>query len=79
MLQQTCDYGDLTDKMLCDHLVVGNQDMALSEHLKMDPDLTFYKAMKSILQREAIKEQHQQLQGKSKTSHIVVDEIWHAG
>ena len=41
----------------------------------MDPDLTLDKAMKSVRQREAVKEQHQQLQGGRKTSPILVDEI----
>ena len=77
-LIETCDYGDLTDEMLCDRLVVGIRDTALSERLQMDPNLTLDKAMKSIRQREAVKEQHQQLQGGSKTSPIVVDEIRHA-
>ena len=65
--------------MLCDHLVVSIREMALSESLQMDPDLTLDKAMKSIRQREAVKEQHQQLQGGSKTSPIVVDENRHGG
>ena len=69
------DYGNLTHEILRDRLVVGIRDTALSVRLQMDPDLTLDKAMKSIWQREAVKEQHQQLQGGSKTSPIVVDEI----
>ena len=65
-LIETCDYGDLTDEMLRDRLVVGIRDTALSERLQMDPDLTLDKAMKSIRQREAVKEQHQQLQGETR-------------
>ena len=76
---KTCNYGNLTDKTLCGHFVVSICDTVLSEHLQMDPDLTLDKAMKSVRQREVVKEQHQQIQGRSKTSHIVVDEIWHAG
>ena len=78
-LIETCDYGDLTDEMLCNNLVIGIRDTALSEGLQMDPDLTLDKAMNFIRQREAVKEQHQQLQGEGKTSPIVVNEIRHAG
>ena len=67
-LIETCDYGDFTDEMLRDRLVVGIRDTALSKRLQMDHELTLDKAMKPIRKREAVKEQHQQLQGGSKTS-----------
>ena len=47
-LIETCDYGDLTDEMLCDCLIIDNRDTALSKRLQMDTDLTLDKAMKSI-------------------------------
>ena len=64
--------------MFRDRIVVGIRDSGLSERLQMDPDLTLDKAMKAVRQREAVKEQHQQLQG-SKTNPIVVDEVSRAG
>ena len=44
----------------------------------MDQDLTLNKVMKAVRQREAVKEQHQQLLG-SKTNPIVVDEVSRTG
>ena len=49
--------------MLRDRLVVGIRDRALSEKLQIDAELTLEKAKTAIRQREAVKEQHQQLQG----------------
>ena len=40
-LIETCEYGNLTNDLLCDRLVVGIQDTSsLSECLQMDPELT---------------------------------------
>ena len=62
-LIENCDYGAMQDEMLRDRLVVGIRDQALSEKLQIDTALTLEKAKTAIRQREAVKEQHQQLQG----------------
>ena len=75
-LVETCEYGGLRDEMLRDRLVVGIRDVALSERLQMDPDLTLEKAKKSVRQKEAVKEQHLQLLGEgTKKDPIVLDEV----
>ena len=47
--------------MLQDHLVVGIHNMALSERLRMDPDLTLAKTMKTVRQKEAVHQHSTQL------------------
>ena len=65
-LVETCDYkADVVEEMLRDRIVVGMKDKALSERLQLDPDLTLDKAKKTMRQKEAVKEQRQQLQHES--------------
>lgn len=56
-LAEDCEYGDMKAEMICDRLVVGIKDTALSEQLQIDPDLTLDKAKRKIRQREAVHEQ----------------------
>jgi len=62
-LAEHCNYGNLTSEMIRDRLVVGIQDLSLSERLQLDPELTLEKAKKVVRQREAVKEQQQVLKG----------------
>jgi len=82
-LVETCEYGTLKEEMLRDRLVVGIRDLAMSQKLQMDAELTLEKAKKAIRQKEAVHEQQQQLQGDgSAKDPIVVDEIrrtWRRG
>ena len=55
--------------MLRDRLVVGIQDVALSERLQMESELTLEKAMKMVRQKEAVHEHNSQLQGKLETKN----------
>ena len=43
-LVETCDFGDLKNEMICDRIVVGIWDQALSERLQTVADLTLEKA-----------------------------------
>ena len=43
-LAETCDYGNMKEELLRDHLVVKIRDMKLSEKLQMDADLTLERA-----------------------------------
>ena len=54
-LAETYEYGELISQMIRDCLVVGIQDMSLSEHMQMDADLTLEKAKKLVHQRKAVK------------------------
>ena len=60
-LAEDCEYGDMKAEMICDRLVVGIRDTALSEQLQIDPDLTLDKAKKKIRQCEAVHEQQREL------------------
>ena len=62
-LIETCEYGNLTEELLGDQLVVGICDFSLLEHLQMDPELTLEKAKRIARQREPVKDHHQQLSG----------------
>ena len=67
-LVEHCEYGDLRDEMVRDHIIVGIRDSALSERLQMDPVLTLEKAKKLVCQREAVHEHQQFLTGKTSAS-----------
>ena len=58
-LAEHCEYGELRNEMICDRIVVGIRDSALSERLQLDPELTLEKAKKLVRQREAVHEQQQ--------------------
>ena len=79
---ETCENGTLKEKMLRGRLVVGIRDLAMSQKLQMDAELTLEKAKKAIRQKEAVHEQQQQLRGDGSAKAIVVDEIrrtWRRG
>lgn len=80
-LVDSCDYKDLKSEMLRDRLVVGIRDKSLSERLQLDSGLTLEMVMKQIRQKEAVKEQYQQLGSGAKGDPIVVDDIsgWRTG
>ena len=42
-LAEHCEYGNLSNKMIRDHIVVGIKDSTLSERLQLDPELTIEK------------------------------------
>ena len=56
-LAENCDYGDLKDHMIRDHIVVGIRNQAQSERLQMDAGLTLEKAKTLVRQREAVHKQ----------------------
>ena len=66
-LVESCNYGNLREEMLRDCLVVGIQDVTLSERLQMDSELTLEKAMKMVRQKEAVRKHNSQFQGKLET------------
>ena len=74
-LVKTCEYKELQDEMLRDRLVVGIRDKSMSEKLQLQADLTLESAKKSIRQREAVKEQRQELHGESRKGHAVVEDV----
>ena len=67
-LAEGCNYGEFTEEMIRDRLVVGIRDNAMSERLQLDPALTLDKAKRMIRQREAVHEQQEDLKGASRLS-----------
>ena len=51
----------MKDELLRDRIVVGIRDKKLSDHLQVDPDLTLEKAKRLVRQREAMKEQREEM------------------
>ena len=74
-LLETCDYGDMADQMLHDRIVVGIRDVALSEHLVLEADLTLEKVKRAVKQKEAVKQHSRQLQEGTRNDPIVVEEV----
>ena len=61
----------MKDQLICNRLVVGIRDSALSEYLQLESDLTLDKAKKRIRQREVVRIQQEILhkaQTKDNTS-----------
>ena len=62
-LVETCEYGDLTDDILRDRIVVGIKNAAVSKRLQLDPDLSLEKAKRLVRQDEAVNDQQRLLKG----------------
>ena len=56
-LAEHCSYGELSDEMIRDHIVVGLRDAAVAQKLQMDHELTLDKAVTLTRQSEPIKTQ----------------------
>ena len=65
-LADNCEYGVMKKELVRDRLVVGIRDHALSERLQMEAELMLDKAKRLIHQREAVKEQQEELKQPSK-------------
>ena len=67
-LSEHCEYGEMTEELIRDRLVVGIRDSALSERLQMDATLTLDAAKKAVRQKEAVHEQQQTLNAGGRTN-----------
>ena len=56
-LAETCNYGEPTDKMICDRIIVGIRNNLVAERLQLDPELTLEKTIQVTRQNEALKSQ----------------------
>lgn len=63
-LAEHCKYGPLHDELIRDRLVVGLNDLRLSERMQLDKDLTLEKAIDMARQTEAVKQQQSNLRGE---------------
>ena len=70
-LADNCEFGEMKDQLICNRLVVGIRDSALSKYLQLESVLTLDKAKKRIRQREVVRIQQEILhkaQTKDNTS-----------
>ena len=54
-LASNCDYGEMQNQMIRDHLVVGIRANSVSERLQMDPEITLEKAKKQSNKKKLLK------------------------
>ena len=73
-LIETCEYGELKEELLRDRIVVGIRDMALSERLQLEPDLSLERAKKIVRQKEAVKDHSQEL-NSTKRDQTSIDAV----
>ena len=71
-LIETCEYGALKEDILHDHIVVGIRDKSMSEKLQLQNDLTLEKVKTATCQKDAVRQQSQQLATSAK-EHLVED------
>lgn len=63
-LTEHCKYGPLHDELIRDRLVVGLNDLRLSERMQLVKDLTLEKSIDMARQTEAVKQQQSNLRGE---------------
>ena len=66
-LARGCEYGNMTEELIRDRLVVGIKDESLSEMPQIESDFTLEKAKEFVRQRKAIKQQQSILKGNKDT------------
>ena len=67
-LAEHCGFGQLHNELICDHIVVGIRDLALSENLQLDPNLDLPKAVNAVRQSETVKKQQATIRGTAISS-----------
>ena len=75
MLADNCEFRSMKEELIRDRLVVRIQDLALSERLQLESDLTLDKAKKLIRQQEAVKVQQEFLQNPKMKEEIPLDAV----
>ena len=58
----------MKEEIIRDRIIVGIRDMALSQKLQLDPELTFEKAKTKVRQQEAVQEHQQMMKSDFKSS-----------
>nr|XP_061781453.1 uncharacterized protein LOC133572629 [Nerophis lumbriciformis] len=64
-LAEHCNFGVLREELIRDRIVVGIRNIALSEKLQIDADLTLQKAISQVKQSEVVKQQQAVMRGES--------------
>ena len=63
-LAKYCNYGQLSDELIRDRIVVGIRDAQLSEKMQMEPELTLERAVTLARQSECVKTQQPTVRGE---------------
>ena len=78
-LVEHCSYGELTNEMIRDRLVVGPRDAKLSEQLQLDAELTLEKAVIKVRQSESVKKQQDVIRASAETTQVArvkSNQVW---
>ena len=74
-LAEHCAFGQLHDKLIRDHIVVGIRDTDLSKKLQLDPELNLQKAVNALRQRETVKKQQATIRGMTTPMEGTIDAV----
>ncbi|UYV84695.1 hypothetical protein LAZ67_X003121 [Cordylochernes scorpioides] len=73
-MADTCNYGSLKEEMIRDRIVVGVENLQLSEKLQLEPNLTLERAIQAACQTECVKQQQTSLRSTT-TQDANVDQL----
>lgn len=74
-LSSTCDFGDLTDSLIRDRVILGIKDMSMKDCLLRTKDLTLVKAVELCRTSEITKSQLQGLSENPNSTGLDIDNI----
>ena len=78
-LVEHCGYGELREQMIRDRIVVGIQDVSLSEKLQLESNLTLEAAVTAVRQREAVKKQQGTLRSHPASTPVASVDVLQSG
>ena len=74
-LSETCNYGELTNEMIHDRIVVGIRDDSVAERLQIDHELTLDKAISIARQGETLKKQQPTVRMQQQQEVVSVEPV----
>ena len=74
-LLETCNYGELTNEMVRDRIVVGIRDDSVAERLQIDHELTLDKAISIAQQGETLKKQQPTVRMQQQQEVVSVEPV----
>ena len=74
-LSETCNYGELTNEMIRDRIVVGIRDDSVAERLQIDHELTLDKVISIARQGETLKKQQPTVRMQQQQEVVSVEPV----
>lgn len=74
-LSATCDFGDLTDSLIKDRIILGIKDLSIKDRLLRTKDLTLSKALEICITAQISKSQLEGICSNSHSSVLDVDRV----